>query len=845
MRVAFVVLFAVCSVLAQSAVVPEPDAFFGRPFGTVFSRHDEVMRWVDAVDAASDRIATETYGITPEGRPLRLVVASSPENHARMEDIRAKLRALGDVRGGPQGADATALVKELPCVVWISFNVHGNEASGTEAFVAVCRRLAAADDAETRNWLDRSVVVMDPCLNPDGHARYVNWYRSVVGTTPDPDRASMEHVEPWPGGRFNHWCFDLNRDWAFASQPETRARLPRFTAWSPQVHADIHEMSPDSTYFFFPATKPVNANFPPMTVKWGRIFGEGNAAAFDAVGAPWYTGEDFDLFYPGYGDSWPSLNGAIGMTYEMAGNSRAGAAYRRDDGRVMTLLERLRHHERAVFATIGTAVSRREELLRDWHDFRRTAVEEGRGGAVRAFVLDAGKDPRRADALAANLRLQGIEVRRTTGPATLGRLKDVHGVDVKERTFAAGSYVVSLDQPLKRLAKTLLEPRTEIRELFFYDVSAWSLPIAFGVPCFESPEPVTVPTESVDTIVSRPGSVAAGASNVGWMLDAASSASMAAVAELLGKSVKIRVGTKPFTHGGKAHPRGAFLVRRHENGSDVEALVAAAAAASGADVVPVAGGLSLEGVDFGSTAFQLLNTPRVLLVGGRGRDATAFGSTRYLLDVVWKIPYSIVTEDALSARTLAGATAVVFSEGSGVTKAATKDALRAFMNDGGAVVLLGSAALGSVGKDGFVDAKVVSPERKAASRPVRFTEEREDLERRRQAPGAVFRVELDPAQPLAFGYDAEIVGFKGGLSAFDPAGPGVHVAWFADAPPIAGYVHDEDEKHLRGKSYITMVPTGDGAAVLFAEDPNFRGGWHALSRLFLNAVLLTPRKSAG
>jgi hypothetical protein len=302
--------------------------------------------------------------------------------------------------------------------------------------------------------------------------------------------------------------------------------------------------------------------------------------------------------------------------------------------------------------------------------------------------------------------------------ATFARLKDVHGAEVKERTFGPGTYVVSLDQPLKRLAKTLLETKTEIRELFLRRGGVES-PVAFGVPCWESPEPVVAATKPVDAVPERTGTVVAGPSNVGWMFDAGSTASLAAVADLLGRGIRVRCGTKPFTHAGKAHPRGAFLVRRHENAQGVEAAVTAAAAlAGGATAIPVSGGLSLEGVDLGSSAFELLNTPRILLVGGRGRDATAFGSTRYLLDAVWKLPYSVVAEEALTPRVLASATAVVFTEGAGVTKASTKDALRGFMREGGAVVLLGAAAFGSIGKDGFVDVKAFEARapRRVASR---------------------------------------------------------------------------------------------------------------------------------
>lgn len=831
--------------------IPTPEEYLGRPLGAVWTRHSDVLGYAKLVASRSDRVRYESYGRTYEGRELALVVASAPENLGeRFAAHRARAAKLADPRLLAPGEDVAPLMDGLPAVVWLSFNVHGNEPSPSETFLRVLHRLATDDGPENLRRLRESYAVMDPCVNPDGRDRYVNWFNSCVGSRPDPDPLTREHKEPWPGGRQNHFQFDLNRDWAFATQVETRARHRKFLEWTPQVHADYHEMSAETSYFFFPAEKPINANVPPSILKWGKLFGDGNAAAFDREGFAYYTGEDFDLFYPGYGDSWPSLTGAIGMTYEMAGHSTAGTAYRRRDGAVLTLNDRIRRHELTALATIDTAVVRRAELLADWHGFRRTAVEEGRGGSPRAFLLDV-EDPARADALVDTLLAQGIEVHRATADFVAQRLKDVHLKPQEDRTFAAGTYVVRLDQPLKRLAKTLLEPRTEIRELYFYDVSAWSLPLGYGVPCFETEQPVSAPLERVTAVAPRAGGVAAGDASVGWLLDGARGSAAFALCDLLREGVRVRVARKEFTLGETAYARGALLVRRAENGPDVAERLARIGAARGAAFKPTATGRVAKGADLGSDHFAPVAAPRVVLVAGDGVDTTSFGAARFLLDRTYDAPYSVVNFDDVRRIEPGTATAIVYAEGRFPRDKETVAALRAFMERGGVVVALGGAAFGACGGEDALSAVKAGPPPapEGASKPTtpprrKLIEEREHDHRLRQAPGSFFLVELDPAHPLSFGYRGDLAAFKAGLVAFDPTGPGEHVGVFKDASPLSGYVNPEDEKGLRGRSYVTVEEHGRGALVLFADDPNFRGGWHGLSRLFLNACLLLPATPA-
>ncbi|MGH9361234.1 MAG: M14 family zinc carboxypeptidase, partial [Thermoanaerobaculia bacterium] len=319
---------------APAVAVPSPAELLGYPLGTRFTHWDRIVEALAAIDRASDRVTMWEYGRTYEGRPLQLLAISTPANLARLEAIRQERLRLAD----PQALAAEErerLLRELPVVVWLAYGVHGNESSSAEAAMATAWVLASAG-GETAELLRDAVVLIDPLSNPDGRERYVHAYEQRAGSRPNPDPAAAEHFEPWPGGRQNHYLLDLNRDWAWASQQETRHRIAAYRQWEPQVYVDFHEMGSESTYFFPPTAEPIHPRIDRALVSWLDTFGRANAQAFEQQGWIYYTGENFDLFYPGYGDSYPSLRGAVGMTYEMAGGGRAGAALALPDGSTLT-----------------------------------------------------------------------------------------------------------------------------------------------------------------------------------------------------------------------------------------------------------------------------------------------------------------------------------------------------------------------------------------------------------------------------------------------------------------------------------------------------------------------------
>ncbi|HEX9563863.1 MAG TPA: M14 family zinc carboxypeptidase, partial [Gemmatimonadaceae bacterium] len=386
--------------------VPIPRSVLGYEVGERFTPHHMVLRYFERVAQVSPRVTLDTLGHTFEGREYVTAIVTSERNHARLAQIRTDARRLADPRG-VAAAELDAIAARMPSVVLLAYTVHGGEASGTEASLATLYQMAAGTDAATQALLDSVVVLIDPIQNPDGHERHVQDVtrkRSHFGADPTP--GGLHQQGTWPGARTSHYHFDLNRDWFLHSHPETRARVGLFFEWWPHVVADLHEMGSNSTYFFAPPMEPINRNVSESVRNWWDAFAAGNAAAFDAYGWPYFRREGYDEFYPGYGVSWPILNGAVGMTYEQASSS--GGAIRRQDGTVLTLSQAARNHYATSIATIATAGHRRTALVRDYLAERR-ANATPLAGASRTILLERDATGR-ADSLVAALLRNAVEV---------------------------------------------------------------------------------------------------------------------------------------------------------------------------------------------------------------------------------------------------------------------------------------------------------------------------------------------------------------------------------------------------------------------------------------------------
>ena len=827
------------------ASVPSPEAHLGYPLGSRYTEHWRIRPYLEALAKTSPRISWSSYGKTAERRPLLLAAVTSAQNRARLEEIRAGLAQLGDPRSLTEEQAREKIAEKFPAVVWLSFNVHGNEASGTEAALALLYQLCAGTDARTLAILQNTVALIDPCLNPDGRDRFVNWFQSVVGDRPNPDPKSFEHAEPWPGGRGNHFGFDLNRDWAFLSQPESRARVAAYLSWSPQVHVDFHEMDPESSYFFFPADVPINLNLPPSTLEWQKVFGRGNAAAFDKFGWLYYTGERFDLFYPGYGDSWPSLQGAVGMTYEQAGHSAAGIAIRRRDESILTLHDRAWHHFSAAVATLETAAANRRDLLLDYYRFFRSAVEDAKDQKLQCYLLAEGSDPARAAALADVLIAQGVEVHRAKEAFLAGPIGKFGGGSVEKEKFAAGTYLVRLSQPRRRLANALLEPEPAALDLYFYDVSAWSLPLAFGVEAYWCDAPVEARAELL-TAAPPPPTPSLIKASYAYLIPWDSGGAPALTHHLLKDGFIVRLARKDFRIARKDYPKGTAVVPVAGNPESLHERIAGLAGAWKVPVRSVETGLAERGMDLGSDRALTLRPRRIAVATGSGVSPTSYGAIHFLLERQHNMEFSSLSLEAIGREELASYHVLVLPDGSGYGEKLDKERakrIERWIQGGGTLVAIGGgAAWATASRSGLTKVELAST---AAASPaggpkawVRM-EEAESERRRRDIPGTILAVQLDPDHPIAFGYgEGPVYVMQQSGRAFNLPDEGRAVGVYSDAPKVAGYLSREDQGQFHGKAYLVQVSSGEGRVVLFADDPNFRLMWQGLTKLFLNAVLL-------
>ncbi|HKQ99821.1 MAG TPA: M14 family zinc carboxypeptidase, partial [Pyrinomonadaceae bacterium] len=571
--------------------VPRPQSILRYDVGEFHTNYAMMERVLEKIaQSAPDRVRVTDIGLTNEHRMMHLVAISAPENIQRLDEIKANIARLADPRK-ISNEEAQRITLSSPLIVWLAYTIHGNESASFEAMMQVVYQLAASNEPATLDILKNCIVLVNVCENPDGHERFVSWYNA--NATGDPEPLAAEHREPWSVyGRYNRYRFDLNRDNVASTQTETRNMQRAYLEWNPQVVVDHHGQP--QQYFFPPAAQPVNPNLPPEpTTRWLTTFGRANAAAFDARNWDYYVRDVFDLFYPGYWDSWPSLNGATGMTYETDGGGFKGLRWKRDDDTIVTLRSGIAKHFVASMTTLDTAARSREARLKDYYDFRRSGIEEGRTERMKRIVLVPGRDAGNMNALVQVLLRAGVEVGRTQEPLRSITAHSYAGTNGAIRSeFPAGSYIVDLAQPQKRLAKALLEPQTDqetgfIREQLarfarnerrgrsaskeeyaFYDITSWSLPLAFGVEAYWTEQAGEVRREVVslpDATANLTGGVSGGRASIAYIIPYDNNAAPVLAYRLQREGFRIAVATRALNAGGQNWPRGTLVVRVSRN----------------------------------------------------------------------------------------------------------------------------------------------------------------------------------------------------------------------------------------------------------------------------------------
>ena len=698
--------------------VPRPEQITGYQAGQQHTMYAVMQRYLDTLIAtASDRVRAETWGETVEHRPYRVLIISDPANLARIDAIRSAIAELTDPRKTPL-ARANAIAAQEPIVALFQYSVHGDEPAGFEAAMQVAYQMLAGEDTVTRAILKNVVFVLNPSANPDGHERFAAWYNSVAVGADDPQ--AFEQNEPWSiTGRYNHFRFDMNRDLVAQSQPEARIMMDGILRWHPQVFVDHH--STTQTFFFPPVAPAVNQNLPAQTTRWFDTYGRGNAAAFDRYGWQYFVRGVFDFFYVGYWDEWTTFQGATGMTYETDGGPEFNK--RRDDGTITTFRDGIAHHFIASLATLETSASNRQARLQDYYAFRRSAMDEAATDRMKRVVLVPGSDARMAAHVAGLLLRNGIEVSRLTQSGSSTMAHSYMGGAAGRRTFPAGSYVVDLSQPQRRLAKALLEPNAVLERPFvedqvnrfhrnrrrgedadkedygFYDITAWSLPYTFNLEAYWTEDAAALATQAVtDTLLAPPAAPGRAGSAYVFRNDNLGAARLALALEREGFNVAVAV--QPLRADGQDYPRGSFVARLQRNPVTLPERIAALAPPLGVPVTAVQSAFADTGnVGTGSDQVVSLSPPKVIVAVGDGISETSYGWMWHFLSRDLGLPFTPVTLSGIgNMENLSDYNVLILPDGSGSRmKRQLGDGgvakVKAWVQSGGVLIGIGGAAV--------------------------------------------------------------------------------------------------------------------------------------------------------
>ncbi|MED6336093.1 MAG: M14 family metallopeptidase [Planctomycetota bacterium] len=687
--------------------VPAPDAILGQTHGTRLSHHSEVLSCFEALAAASERVTLHPYARTHEGRQLVYAVISSQANQTRMEQIRANLARLADPRG-LSDEDARGIIARTPPVAWMAYSIHGDELSGTDAAIALGYHLAAGTNAQVEELLEKIVVVIDPCMNPDGRERIIGMVEQSAGYTPNLDYASM-HRGRWPHGRGNHYLFDLNRDWMVGTQPETRGRWSAVLDFNPQLFVDAHEMGSLDTFLFYPQAEPVHPAFGPRHVEWQRIFAAGAARAFDEHGWSYYTREWADGWAPFYSDSWSSLAGAVGILYEQAGT--AGSPLRRASGEILTYREAVHHQAAASLANLRTLAEQRTALLESYLADKRANVAAETPGNDRVFVLRPGGHSGREREFLRMLLGQGVEVFRATAAFSGTDAASAVGEAEVEVAFPPGSLVVPARQPQSRMVRAYLEFDTrmsatalqgEREELErkqsskIYDVTAWSIPHALALDAWwcDAPE---VDLERVQEVPAAEGALVECAAPVAWVVDGTDDGAVAFAAGAMERGLSVTISDAAFSAAGRSFSRSSLVLRRAENPgelAELRARVLEAAQRSAVQVIEASTGRSPdEGPDLGGGHFGLLARPRIAVLANTPVSSDRYGHLWHHLDTVLGVPFTILDATSFRRPDLRRYNVLILPPGGldGVLRSA-EEGLAAWVRAGGTLVACAESA---------------------------------------------------------------------------------------------------------------------------------------------------------
>ncbi|WP_235297462.1 M14 family zinc carboxypeptidase [Portibacter marinus] len=839
--------------LNYSSDIPSPADFLGYQLGEELTLYAHVEQYIKEVASLSERVDIAEYGETYEGRKLYRLVISSEENMQNIEDIRQSNLRIMDPVNHPDVS-----IEDAPVFMSFSYNIHGNETSSTEAAMQVIYRLAAANDEATLNMLQNAVTIIYPCINPDGRDRYVYWYkgskRSVLGKEP----SDLEHYAPWPNGRTNHYWFDLNRDWIWGVHPESRGHTAEYLRWMPHLHTDYHEMGYNSNYFTMPGTTPRNKLLPDDYEPLSDTIGTANIKAFNEYKVNYFTREAFDFFYPGYGSSYPSVLGAIGMLVEQGGIS-GGRAVESNDGYILTLQQRVYDHYRTSIATLAKAAERKEMFI----DYSRKANDPANSKAsAKAYVVKNNGNPYLDDFLRI-LNHHGVEVGRLQSDQNIQATSYTNGAS-QSTSFQSGDYVVSGDQNKHLFIHSVMGRTMEIEDSVMYDMSSWSLPIAYNLEAYEVFSNVNNVEDLEEMTQGRPSIVVDDytyAVSIDWKQRHAPKA----LSMLLQKGYRVRVATESFTKDGQVNMPGTLILlvgrnldRRDRMQDDLNEV----AMAANVEMITHQTGRVEDGIDLASNSMRPINANKVAMLVGPPFNTYTSGQIYFLFDQETAYPIERIRTEVLSETampkfgqryglaTIRDYDVIILPGGGGglgqLLDEENQKEWKQWVQAGGILIAEESAA-SFLTKDNskMTSVELLTPEKDTSKEVATLSfEDREKYFGHKRIPGTAVNSTVDTSHPLGFGLEPTVYTLKFSSDALKPSSALHSVIRYSDESDqilSAGFIDQDNIDLLTGNTSVGFLPMGRGGIVYLLDNPHYRMFWRGPSRVLQNAAFFLNR----
>ncbi|MEM8526266.1 MAG: M14 family metallopeptidase [Bacteroidota bacterium] len=805
--------------------IPSPKEFIGHQIGEWHLSHDQLYMYMRELARVSDRVELVEYARSHENRPLVYLVITSKENHQNLAKIKANHVQLSDASNS-KPLD----ISNMPVVTYQGYNIHGNEPSGGNAAPLYAYYLAAGQSAEVQNALNNAVVLLDPCLNPDGFHRFSTWVNMHKNKNLTSDPQDREYDEVWPRARTNHYWFDLNRDWLPVQHPESQGRIRIFHEWKPNVLTDHHEMGSNATYFFQPGIpKRTNPITPQKNQDLTAKIATYHAKALDEIGSFYYSQESFDDFYYGKGSTYPDANGCIGILFEQA--SSRGHLQETVNGN-LSFPFTIRNQVTTSLSTLKAALEMREELLTYQRDFYTNAQEAAKDADVKGYVFGEEKDKGRLQEFLDILKQHQIKVYK------LGK-----NVNVKGKSFnTEHSYVVPSDQQQHLLIRGIFETSTTFEDSLFYDISAWTFPLSFNIDYSELAKgdfsSSLLGQELSDGATKR--NSAPMKSNYAYLLEWEEYYAPKALNAILTAGLRAKVATERFTLNSKNYDYGTVIIpiqNQNLSADNIYNLMKIIAEETGVRITGVGTGLTPTGIDLGSPNFQKISNPQVLMLVGDGVNPYDAGEVWHLLDQRYDMAISMAETRDLGSIDLARYNVIVMVDGYyNSIPASGVDNLKEWNSNGGTIVAMKRAVQWLNAKDiANVKFKNIGNSNNKEQRPYA----KAGSDRGSQViGGAIFEAKIDVTHPLFYGYKKDrLPVFRRGTLFFQPANNAYATpALYTDDPLLGGYIKKERLEQLKNSATIIVNGNGGGRVICLADNPNFRAFWFGTNKIFANAV---------